>query len=102
MKLRVSPKDLVIFCIFCLFLLYFSSIAVLNVLSLINNGEFHGLNPIEGFSSKYIIGTLLVFVIVLVAIFFSISSSIFERGKGIGLTFSEKEEKGFLSFFHRK
>ena len=102
MKLRVSPKDLVIFCIFCLFLLYFSSIAVLNVLSLINNGEFHGLNPIEGFSSKYIIGTLLVFVIVLVAIFFSISSSIFERGKGIGLTFGEKEEKGFSRWCKEK
>ena len=95
MKFKVSPKDMVIFSIFCVFLLYFSSIAVLNVFSLVNDGEFYGLNPIEGFSTKYIFGTLLVFFAVLVTIFLSVSSSIFERGKGLGLSFSEKEEKGY-------
>ena len=40
MKFKVSPKDMVIFSIFCVFLLYFSSIAVLNVFSLVNDGEF--------------------------------------------------------------
>ncbi len=102
MKFKVSPKDMVIFSVFCVFLLYFSSIAVLNVLTLINDGEFYGLNPIEGFTSKYIIGTLLVFFIVLAAIFFSVSSSIFERGKGFGISFSEKEEKGYSRWCKEK
>ena len=102
MKFKVSPRDMVIFSIFCVFLLYFSSIAVLNVFSLINDGEFHGLNPIEGFSTKYIFGTLLVFFAVLVTIFLSVSSSIFERGKGLGLSFGEKEEKGYSRWCKEK
>ena len=102
MKFKVSPKDMVIFSIFCIFLLYFSSIAVLNVLTLINDGEFYGFNPIEGFTSKYIIGTLLVFFTVLITIFFSVSSSIFERGKGFGLSFGEKEEKGYSRWCKEK
>lgn len=102
MKFKVSPKDMVIFSIFCVFLLYFSSIAVLNVFSLVNDGEFYGLNPIEGFSTKYIFGTLLVFFAVLVTIFLSVSSSIFERGKGLGLSFSEKEEKGYSRWCKEK
>lgn len=102
MKFKVSPKDMVIFSVFCIFLLYFSSIAVLNVFTLLNDGEFYGLNPIEGFTSKYIIGTLLVFFIVLATIFFSVSSSIFERGKGFGLSFGEKEEKGYSRWCKEK
>lgn len=102
MKFKVSPRDMVIFSVFCVFLLYFSSIAVLNVLTLINDGEFYGFNPIEGFSPKYIFGTLLIFFAVLTTIFLSVSSSIFERGKGIGITFSEKEEKGFSRWCKEK
>lgn len=102
MKFKVTPRDMVIFSVFCIFLLYFSSIAVLNVLTLLNDGEFYGFNPIEGFAPKYILGTLLVFVSVLVTIFFSVSSSIFERGKGFGITFSEKEEKGYSRWCKEK
>lgn len=102
MKFKVTPRDMAIFSVFCIFLLYFSSIAVLNVLTLLNDGEFYGFNPIEGFSPKYILGTLLVFASVLVTIFLSVSSSIFERGKGFGLTFSEKEEKGYSRWCKEK
>ena len=102
MKFKVSPKDMIIFSVFCVFLLYFSAIAVLNVLSLINDGEFYGFNPIEGFTPKYILGTLLVFFVVIITIFLSISSSIFERGKGLGLSFSEKEEKGYSRWCKEK
>ena len=77
MKLKVSGKDLAIFSVFCLFLLYFSAIAVLNVFTLLNDGEFYGLSPFEAFTGKYILGTLLVFFAVIIAIFFSVSSSIF-------------------------
>ena len=102
MKLKVSPKDLVVFCIFCVFLLYFCAIAVLNVLALINDGEFYGLNPIEAFTPKYILGTLFIFIAVLVTIFVSVSSSIFERTKGVGISFGEKEEKGYSRWLKEK
>ncbi len=102
MKLKVTGKDLALFGVFCVFLLYFSAIAVLNVFTLINDGEFYGFLPFEAFSSKYIFGTLLVFFAVLIAIFFSISSSIFERKSGIGLEIGEKEEKGYSRWLKEK
>lgn len=102
MKLKVSGKDLVIFSIFCIFLLYFSAIAVLNVFTLLNDGEFYGLAPFEAFTSKYIFATLLVFFAVLVAIFFSVSSSIFERKGGLGFEIGEKEDKGYSRWLKEK
>lgn len=102
MKFKVSAKDLAIFGVFCVFLLYFSAIAVLNVFSLINDGVFYGLSPFEAFTGKYIIGTLLVFFAVIIAIFFSVSSSIFERKSGFGLEFGNKEEKGYSRWLKEK
>lgn len=104
MKFKVKPKDMVIFSVFCVFLLYFSAIAVLNVLALMNDGTFYGFNPIEAFSSKYIFATLFVFFAVIIGIFFSVSSSIFEheKGFGLGLSFGEKEEKGYSRWLKEK
>jgi type IV secretion system protein VirD4 len=102
MKIKVSPKDLGIFIVFCIFLLYFSSIAVLNVLSIINEGTFYGFVPFEAFTSKYIFLTLLVFFSILIAVFFSVSSSIFSRSSGIGLSLGEKEEKGYSRWLKEK
>ena len=98
MKFRVKPKDLVIFIIFCIFLLILSSLAVLNVTSLLNTSEFFGLNFFKGFVKPYLLPTLVVFFAVLVSIFLSVSSYIFERdkgSKGFGFSFKEKEEKGY-------
>lgn len=102
MKLKVSPKDLAIFGVFCVFLLYFSAIAVLNVLTLINEGIFYGLNPFEAFTPKYIFPTLLLFFSVIIAVFFSVSSSIFTRSSGFGLSLGEKEEKGYSRWLKEK
>ena len=98
MKFRVKPKDLTIFIIFCIFLLILSSLAVLNVTSLLDSTEFFGINFFAGFVPPYLLPTLVVFFAVLISIFMSVSSYIFERddsSKGIGLTFKEKEEKGY-------
>ena len=104
MKFKVTPKDMAIFCAFAVFLLYFCAIATLNVLTLINEGEFYGFNPIEAFTPKYIFVTLLLFFIVLIAIFLSVSSTIFEheKGFGFGLSFGEKEEKGYSRWLKEK
>ena len=97
MRFRVSAKDLIIFIIFCIALLILSSLAVLNITSLLGTAELYGLNFFMGFTKDYIAATLIVFAAVLVTIFGSVSSYIFERekGKGIGLKIGEKDEKGY-------
>ena len=97
MKFKVTAKDFTIFVIFCIVLLIFSSLAIVNLTSLLSDGRFYGLNFFAGFSPKNIIPTLVLFFSVLIAIFMSISSSIFEheKGFGFGLKFGEKDEKGY-------
>jgi len=97
MNFRVSAKDLTIFIIFCIFLLYLCAVAVLNVTSLLNEGDFAGFLPFGAFRSPYIAGTLVLFFAVLISIFFSVSSYIFDKEKGAGfsLKIGEKDEKGY-------
>ena len=104
MKFNVSSKDLIIFIIFCVFLLLLCSLAVSNAINIINEGEFIGLNPFAGFGSKYILATFLLFFIVLIAIFASVSSYIFDRekGHGFGLHIGEKDEKGYARWSKEK
>ncbi len=100
MKFRISPKDLIIFIIFCIFLFYLCAIAVLNFSSFGLTGTFYGLNPFEAFTAKYLPITLVMFAIVLIIIFASVSSYIFdkEKGKGVGLTVKKKEENEYSRF----
>ena len=97
MKFNVSSKDFIMFVIFCIFLLLLCSLGVSNAINILNNGEFLGLNPFIGFGSKYIVATLFVFFFVLIAIFVSVSSYIFEKdkGPGFGLKIDEKNMDGY-------
>ena len=94
MKFRVSGKDLFMFGIFGLFLLYLCAILTSNVSSFGTTGTFSGLNPIPGLT-KYLGATIVLFIILIVLIFTSVSSYVFERKKGLGFEVSEKEEKGY-------
>ena len=101
MKFRVSPKDLIMFVIYSIFLLILCSLAVINLASLLNEGKLYGFNFFAGLFPPYLPATLLVFIAVIVSIFFSVSSYIFdhEKGSGIGLKIGEKEEeKGYTRF----
>ncbi len=100
MKFRISPKDLIIFIIFCIFLFYLCAIAVLNFSSFGMTGTFYGLNPLEAFTAKYLPITFVMFAIVLIIIFASVSSYIFdkEKGKGVGITVKKKEENEYSRF----
>ncbi len=97
MKFKVTAKDFTIFIIFCVVLFIFSSLAVVNISSLLSTGKFYGLNFFAGLGPSYIVPTLILFFAVLVGIFMSVSSTIFEheKGSGIGLKFGEKDEKGY-------
>ncbi len=103
LKIKVTSKDFTLFVLFCIVLLYFCSIAVLNLFSVINDGELYGLNPIEGFSFKYLPATLLVFFGVLIFIFASVSSTIFERvSGGPGLKIGEHASDGYSRWLEEK
>lgn len=80
MRFRISGKDLFMFGIFGLFLLYLCAILTANVSSFGTTGTFSGLSPIPGLT-KYLGATIVLFVILLVIIFTSVSSYVFERKK---------------------
>ena len=94
MKFRISGKDLVMFTVFGIFLLYLCAILTSNVSSFGTTGTFSGLNPIPGLT-QYLGATIVLFIILVVLIFTSVSSYVFERKKGLGFEVSEKEEKGY-------
>jgi type IV secretory pathway TraG/TraD family ATPase VirD4 len=96
MKFKVSKNDLIIFVIFCILLLYLCAIGVLNFVTFGSEGHLWGLDPIPAFTNYFGI-TLLLFIVSLVMIFTSVSSSIFtrEKGPGIGIKIGEKDEKGY-------
>ena len=92
LKFRADSKDIVIFLIWCVALLYLVALAVLNINSIAEYGEFYGLNPIEAFSGKFILATLLFFILCLVALMVSCSSYFFEMEDGFGITTQKKSK----------
>ena len=96
MKFRVEPKDFILFVVYCVILLYLSAIVVVNAVSLLS-GTGLTLNPFLAFMPKYIVTTLVIFFGVLIAIFTSVSSYIFDKdkGHGLGLKLQEKKESGY-------
>ena len=105
MKFKVEPKDFLIFVLYCLLLLYLCAIAVINFASLSLDGTFAGLLPFKAFTSDYIGATLILFVIVLIVIFSSVSSYIFKKDKdsfGLGIIFKEKSSDGYSKWAKEK
>lgn len=95
LKFRAEPKDILIFVIFLIFSFYIISIGVLNVLSILEDGTLHGLNPFPIFTSDSFILAMIIFIAILIIAFSSVSSYFFEREKGIGITTTKKDEKGY-------
>ncbi len=95
LKFRAEKKDWVMFGIFALFLFYVVALLVLNAMSFIESGELCGLNPFPVFSRDYFAPTMVFYIGTLIAVIGSVSSTFFEREKGIGIKASPKDEKGY-------
>lgn len=95
LKFRAEPKDILIFVIFSITLLYFVAIAVLNVVSFLNDSTLHGLNPLPAFAGEYFAPTMVFYIAFMIASVTGVSSYFFEREKGFGITTSAKKEKGY-------
>lgn len=94
LKFRADSHDLLVFGIFAGFLLYVVAIVVSNLASFATEGTLSGFNPFPAFEPRYILTTLMLFVLALGALFISVSSYFFDREKGLGLT-TEKKDKGY-------
>ena len=94
MKFRAEPKDIIIFVAFCLFLLYLIAIAILNVRYFADEGIFWGLNPFPAFTPEFLVPTVILYLIALIAIIVSVNSYFFDREKGFGIL-TDKKSKGF-------
>ncbi len=96
LKIRVKKKDFMFFIAICIALLIGCAIISINFLSFSDDGTLIGLNIFAHFSLRALWLTLILFVVSLVFIFMNVSSTIFDFEKGwFGLTFGEKEEKGY-------
>ena len=105
MRFKVTPKDFMLFLIYCGILLYFCAIAVLNLFSFANEGRFYGLLPFKAFSFEYIGYTFGLFIAVLIIIFTSVSSWIFDREKGngfFGIHLADKASDGYSKWASEK
>lgn len=96
LKIRVKKKDFILFVLICIALFVGCSILAINFISFGESGELAGLNIFAHLNGKSFGLTIFLFIISLVAIFMSVSSTIFNFEKGgLGLIFGEKEEKGY-------
>lgn len=103
MGFKVTPKDLMLFVLYCILLLYFCAVAVLNFASFSNDGTFYGLLPFKAFTFEYIGYTLALFIAMLILIFSSVSSYIFNKDKsGFGIHLSEKNSDGYAKWSSEK
>ena len=102
LKFRAEPKDIAIFLIFSLVLLYLVCIIILNLSTFAQTGTLHGFNPLPAFEAKYLVATLVLYVIIIVVIVTSVSSHFYEVEKGIGFTTGPKKEKNYSRWLTQK
>ncbi len=93
-KLRADKEDWLIFGGFALLLLYFVAIGIVNLATFAETGTLSGFNPLPAFSAKYITTTLVLYILILGAMFISVSSYFFDREKGFGIA-TQKKDKGY-------
>ena len=92
LKFRAEKKDWTIFGIFSLVLFYIVSIGVLNAISFIDSGTFSGLNPFPIFTHDYFALAMIIYIALMIAIISSVSSTFFDRDKGIGIKSSPNDD----------
>lgn len=94
LKFRAEKKDMIIFGLFACLLFFLVCIAVSNVGTFVYDNSFSGLNILPALTD-YIVVTLLLFIIALIAMFMSVESKFIEREEGIGFQIGDKKEKNY-------
>lgn len=95
-KIRVKKKDFIYFVLISIVLFLGCSILSINFLGLSKTGHLVGFNLFKYYDITAFSLSILFFVISMVFIFMSVSSTIFNFEKGgVGLVFGDKDEKGY-------
>ena len=106
MHFKVKKKDFIIFIVYCVFFLYICALVVVNLLSLLNTGEFDGIIPWKALLFPYNICTIILFLVVVFWTLSTTKSSIFDKdsnGKGFfSLIFGDKPSNGFSNWSSEK
>ena len=95
LKIRVNKKDFTYFILISIALFIGCAILSINFMSLSESGHLVGVNIFKYYSMKAFGLNVLLFIVSMVFIFMSVSSTIFDFEKGHGITFGEKDEKGY-------
>lgn len=102
LKIRATPKDMLAFAGFSVVLLYFVAIVILNISSFTKTGELSGFNPFPAFVGENFFKTLIAFLLIITFVITSVSSTIFNREKGIGFEIKDKADKGYSRWAKEK
>ena len=102
LKFRATPKDITAFGIFAAVLLFLIAVLIANIDSFRNYGEFVGFNPLPAFTLNNLPVTMVLFLSIIIIILLSVTSSIFNREKGIGFEVKDKADKGYSRWLKEK
>ncbi len=101
-KIKIESKDLVIFVVFSIFLFYLCCILVTNVTSFAAGEGLVGLNPFLAFNGDQFPQVMVVFILILIFLITSVSSSIFNKEKGFGFEVGAKKDKKYARWATEK
>ena len=95
LRLKVEPKDLVIFCIFSFVWLIVVQLLVVNINAFVQEEPFT-INIFLVFTNGIMfLMTIVLFLLGIIIGLVSVKSYIFDRGEGIGLEVGAKKEKNY-------
>lgn len=96
LKFTAKPKDALIFLLFAIFLLYLVAIGVMNLRYIAVYNSFWGLNPIPAFGREYLLTTITLYILCLLAVVMGTSDKFYSKEKGFGFgKAKEKDEAGW-------
>ncbi len=95
LKFKAEPKDFLYFVIFSIFLFYLLCIGVGNIISIFAGDDPVWLNPFPALSPENIFGTILIYILIMLAIISLVSSYFFDRESGFGFSKDKKSKGGY-------